>query len=162
MIFLYINHMPICSSKRFSGGKIWLCSYCCQKDWLTYCIPVLQERMQFIALSDSMKQARDAVMMDICLHGHLSYFEPTYHLSRLQPLVWLLALLTKCISMVTLKCTILRHNVPLKNSLLMMERAAPLSPSSPEERWLLLNAREYKFPSPLQLFLMPKISGSRR
>lgn len=119
--------------------------------------------MQFIALSDSMKQARDAVMMDICLHGHLSYFEPTYHLSRLKPLVWLLALLTKCISMVTLKCTISRHNIEAqqKNSLLMMEwlRAAPLSPSSPEERWLLFNACEYKFPSPLQLLWCPKSQG---
>jgi len=43
--------------------------------------------MQFIALSDSMKLARDAVTMDICLHGHLSYFEPTYDLSRLKPFV---------------------------------------------------------------------------
>lgn len=34
-------------------------------------------------------------MMDICFLGHLSYFEPTYDLSRLKPLVWLLALFRK-------------------------------------------------------------------
>lgn len=34
MLSLYINHMPIFSFTRFNEGKIWLCSYFCQKRFI--------------------------------------------------------------------------------------------------------------------------------